>query len=128
MIKAAIVEISDELGDQLGVQVAAGDESAGSVPVLGTNLTSGEGMVGLNSVIGALVGDMIPQLGGGITIGAGERDENGITWGVLIQALSSSSAANLLSTPSIIRSEEHTSELQSRPHLVCRLLLEKKNQ
>src|SRR3989442_4742673 len=28
-----------------------------------------------------------------------------------------------------VRSEEHTSELQSRPHLVCRLLLErKKNQ
>src|SRR5690554_4203751 len=25
----------------------------------------------------------------------------------------------------MIRSEEHTSELQSRPHLVCRLLLEK---
>src|SRR3989442_5791716 len=28
----------------------------------------------------------------------------------------------------ILRSEEHTSELQSRPHLVCRLLLEKKNE
>src|SRR5258708_11098245 len=28
----------------------------------------------------------------------------------------------------IIRSEEHTSELQSPDHLVCRLLLEKKNQ
>src|SRR5436305_10058534 len=28
---------------------------------------------------------------------------------------------------SLKRSEEHTSELQSRPHLVCRLLLEKKN-
>src|SRR5690554_24661 len=27
---------------------------------------------------------------------------------------------------SMFRSEEHTSELQSRPHLVCRLLLEKK--
>src|SRR2546422_8587166 len=27
----------------------------------------------------------------------------------------------------IVRSEEHTSELQSRLHLVCRLLLEKKN-
>src|SRR5690554_7285353 len=25
-----------------------------------------------------------------------------------------------------VKSEEHTSELQSRPHLVCRLLLEKK--
>src|SRR3989442_7850300 len=29
-------------------------------------------------------------------------------------------------TNSHSRSEEHTSELQSRPHLVCRLLLEKK--
>src|SRR3989442_8114013 len=28
--------------------------------------------------------------------------------------------------PDLRRSEEHTSELQSRPHLVCRLLLEKK--
>src|SRR6266498_4840362 len=43
-----------------------------------------------------------------------------------------------LSTPLVViasvrgvrstRSEEHTSELQSRPHLVCRLLLEKKKQ
>src|SRR5690625_5520969 len=29
-------------------------------------------------------------------------------------------------TPQDMRSEEHTSELQSRGHLVCRLLLEKK--
>src|SRR2546429_1571995 len=28
----------------------------------------------------------------------------------------------------VVRSEEHTSELQSRLHLVCRLLLEKKNE
>src|SRR2546429_6442506 len=31
------------------------------------------------------------------------------------------------STARRVRSEEHTSELQSRLHLVCRLLLEKKN-
>src|SRR2546422_3371651 len=30
--------------------------------------------------------------------------------------------------PRVGRSEEHTSELQSRLHLVCRLLLEKKKQ
>ncbi len=111
MIEAAIVEISDELGDQLGVQLAAGDESAGSFPVLGTNLTSGQGMVGLNSVIGALVGDTIPQLAGGLTVGAGQRDEDGVTWGLLIQALSSSSAANLLSTPSIITLDNQESEI-----------------
>src|SRR3989442_7351732 len=35
-------------------------------------------------------------------------------------------AARSAKTASRIRSEEHTSELQSRPHLVCRLLLAKK--
>src|SRR2546422_3298985 len=34
---------------------------------------------------------------------------------------------HLLRQPADPRSEEHTSELQSRLHLVCRLLLEKKN-
>src|SRR2546422_10638158 len=33
---------------------------------------------------------------------------------------------NLRIVHNLIRSEEHTSELQSRLHLVCRLLLEKK--
>src|SRR5687768_18303111 len=35
-------------------------------------------------------------------------------------------AKNIIVSPN--RSEEHTSELQSRLHLVCRLLLEKKKQ
>src|SRR2546429_6971389 len=34
--------------------------------------------------------------------------------------------AHLAGHPGDLRSEEHTSELQSRLHLVCRLLLEKK--
>src|SRR3712207_7986008 len=32
-----------------------------------------------------------------------------------------------ITPPALARSEEHTSELQSRQYLVCRLLLEKKN-
>src|SRR3712207_8077955 len=32
-----------------------------------------------------------------------------------------------LAVSAVLRSEEHTSELQSRQYLVCRLLLEKKN-
>src|SRR5690606_41834501 len=39
---------------------------------------------------------------------------------------SSSASCSLLLTPRVSRSEEHTSELQSRENLVCRLLLEKK--
>src|SRR3989442_9553940 len=35
-------------------------------------------------------------------------------------------AYDFIQKPIDRRSEEHTSELQSRPHLVCRLLLEKK--
>src|SRR5690554_6266154 len=38
------------------------------------------------------------------------------------------SAAHTTDEQGWYRSEEHTSELQSRPHLVCRLLLEKKKQ
>src|SRR3712207_7695173 len=37
-----------------------------------------------------------------------------------------STAAGYVPLPALPRSEEHTSELQSRQYLVCRLLLEKK--
>src|SRR5258708_10755173 len=47
--------------------------------------------------------------------------------GVLVDASHALAAAASTSTPSSSRSEEHTSELQSPDHLVCRLLLEKKN-
>src|SRR6202043_3413561 len=42
-----------------------------------------------------------------------------VGWGLGVGSVHSSRRTSL-------RSEEHTSELQSRPHLVCRLLLEKK--
>src|SRR3712207_8874047 len=41
-------------------------------------------------------------------------------------SLSSAHARFPSAGPSSVRSEEHTSELQSRQYLVCRLLLEKK--
>lgn len=110
LIEAAIVEISDEVGRDLGVQLAAGDESGKSTPVVGTNF----GNVGrsLSDVLTAIISDspIAPALGG-ITVGAGQRNENGISWGVLIQALATSSAANLLSTPSIITLDNQESEI-----------------
>src|SRR5436305_2825384 len=42
------------------------------------------------------------------------------------QRITKLSSQGVLCLLSDCRSEEHTSELQSRPHLVCRLLLEKK--
>ncbi|WP_166263169.1 type II secretion system secretin GspD [Marinobacter caseinilyticus] len=110
MIEAAIVEISDELGQDLGVQFAVGDESGSSTPVLGTNF----GNVGrsLGEVIGAIVSNqVISPATGGITVGAGQRNDDGVTWGILLQALSTSAAANLLSTPSIITLDNQESEI-----------------
>src|SRR5438874_2981843 len=48
---------------------------------------------------------------------------------VVSRALPSFPASELPTTATLapVRSEEHTSELQSRRDLVCRLLLEKKN-
>lgn len=110
LIEAAIVEISDDLGQDLGVQFAVGDESGESTPIAGTNFSN----VGrsLSEVINALVTDSaIGPAAGGITIGAGQRNEDGITWGILLQALSTSAAANLLSTPSIITLDNQESEI-----------------
>ncbi len=110
LIEAAIVEISDELGQDLGVQVAVGDESGSSTPVAGTNFSN----VGrsLGEVLSAILTDSaITPTTGGITVGAGQRNENGVSWGILLQALSTSAAANLLSTPSIITLDNQESEI-----------------
>src|SRR2546429_5284469 len=52
----------------------------------------------------------------------------GLAWGVdlIAQAFAQQFGVTLSGQPPPPRSEEHTSELQSRLHLVCRLLLEKK--
>src|SRR5690554_7028199 len=67
-----------------------------------------------------------------------KRDASGVFAQLLLLAIAAGISLPLLAffptelsaalgPPSIsLRSEEHTSELQSRPHLVCRLLLEKK--
>src|SRR5207253_10318571 len=47
---------------------------------------------------------------------------SGVTSGVFVRK-----KPTVRKTATCTRSEEHTSELQSRGHLVCRLLLEKKN-
>src|SRR3989442_10530135 len=60
-----------------------------------------------------------------LPIWIGSRKSNNSAWTRSSSFRSSISKAGPSSFPSW-RSEEHTSELQSRPHLVCRLLLEKK--
>src|SRR5947209_13460441 len=65
---------------------------------------------------------------GGAALGAGAFADQPV--GVGHQALEAGEGLPGDAHPagmSVVRSEEHTSELQSRQYLVCRLLLEKKN-
>ncbi|TVP59285.1 MAG: type II secretion system protein GspD [Halomonadaceae bacterium] len=109
LIEAAIVEISDSVGNDLGVQFAAGDESGRSTPIAGTSFDNVG--LGLGEVLGAIASDTLIGPSSGVTLGAGQQRSGGFSWGVLIQALSSSTAANLLSTPSIITLDNEESEI-----------------
>ncbi|RMF14647.1 MAG: type II secretion system protein GspD, partial [Gammaproteobacteria bacterium] len=46
-----------------------------------------------------------------VTLGAGKENLNGLSFGVILQALASTSQANLLSTPSIITMDNQESEI-----------------
>src|SRR2546422_341338 len=74
------------------------------------------------------VGDGVPQDGQNAEPeGIAARHEGQVSWVVTAPKICVRGArCKLSSAYKSLRSEEHTSELQSRLHLVCRLLLEKK--
>lgn len=110
LIEAAIVEISDNMSKDLGVQFAAGDQSGKAVPALGTNFNNLGNS--LTSIISAIAqNQVIGPAPGGLTLGGGQINKNGVSWGVLLQALRNSTQANLLSTPSIITLDNEESQI-----------------
>ena len=100
LIEAAIVEVSGDTGKALGFQYVAGSDESGVGAI-----NFGNAGLTINSIVQALATDDPSglALGDGITMGFGEQDSNGdLKWGALIQALSTSTDVNLLSTPSIL--------------------------
>src|SRR5687768_18073880 len=65
--------------------------------------------------------------GGAPARDGGEGRARRLPGGLVVRALRRAPAREPRASGQDPRSEEHTSELQSRLHLVCRLLLEKKN-
>ena len=106
LIEAAIVEISLSDADTVGVDFAAVDARGNSLPFISTALSSSLSDIfkaitpttptGSINPIGAVGAVSQP------TVAVAKIDTNGISFGAIIQALSSSSRANLLSTPSIM--------------------------
>ncbi len=109
LIEAAIVEISDGLSKALGAQIAVGD-LGGNAPAAITNFSN----VGISaSAVLAAIAEQSSSVAVGdiAAIGVGEKNEDGTSWGVLIQALATSGQAKLLSTPSIITMDNQQSEI-----------------
>src|SRR5947209_11059468 len=80
--------------------------------------------------------DVVRRVGASTRTAAEVVQETGLSWRVdqhpLEAIVDGAAAPTRLPVPDVVanvrsdRSEEHTSELQSRQYLVCRLLLEKK--
>lgn len=119
LIEAAIVEIQDNTDNKLGIQWALYDEGA-SIPGAFTNFNE----IGLSAanLLGALIdkdndpnGDLDPSLLGspstGLTLGVGDTNSNGVSWGALVQALEGDAGANVLSTPKVITMDNQESSI-----------------
>ena len=103
MIEAAIVEVSGDVAERLGIQLGFG----AAAPPNGLAATSfGNGGVSLQGVLAALGATGSAALSTGLTIGAGTND-----FGVLIQALAQSTRARLLSTPSVTTLDNETATI-----------------
>ena len=111
LIEAAIVEISLDKNKALGIDFAGVDATGSSVPFFSTALTGTLGP--LFNALRPNTGDddtsndtIDPTRGLGLTnqstIAVAKFDPDGVSWAAILQALASSSAANLLSTPSIL--------------------------
>src|SRR5256884_3349708 len=72
------------------------------------------------------VANTLADQGVRIVLAGIDMDFRGLPFGPMPALLAIAEIVDKLQAICVVRSEEHTSELQSRLHLVCRLLLEKK--
>jgi general secretion pathway protein D len=105
LIEAAIVEVSGDISEQLGVQLGFGT----ATPPGGFAATSfsdnGPTLANVLRLLGAPNASAVSQ--GGLSIGLARGD----SFGLLLQALGTSSKANLLSTPSITTLDNQAAEI-----------------
>src|SRR5438045_7044242 len=79
--------------------------------------------IGIYGVMAYLVNQGTREIGIRMALGASQRNVLSL---VVRQGMALALSGVMIGLAAAFRSEEHTSELQSLRHLVCRLLLEKK--
>ncbi len=98
LIEAAIVEVSMDSTDRVGVQLGVGPGSNTNIPVAATNF--GEGGKSIANVVTEALALNPSALVSGVNVGAAIQDE--FTFAALVQALQGNTNSNLLSTPSVM--------------------------
>ncbi len=115
LVEAIIAEISANKTNELGIQWFGDGSPSGLAPVAATNFGSPSlaavgAAAGLAQAGGAAV-DPSSLLGSGLTLGFGRIGSNTLNFGLLMRALAGTSAANLLSTPSIVTMDNEEAEI-----------------
>ncbi|MGB5279355.1 MAG: type II secretion system secretin GspD [Gammaproteobacteria bacterium] len=112
-IEAIIAEISTNRDKEIGVgAVVDGTQSSDNTFPIGIS-----NLVGLGDLIAAAAGDtdaainVLSNLGSGLTVGVGSETSSGVRYGMILKALQTDSAANILSTPSIVTLDNEEAEI-----------------
>jgi general secretion pathway protein D len=112
-IEAIIAEISTNRDKEIGVgAVVDGTDSSESTYPIGIS-----NLVGLGDIIAAAAGsedaalNVLSTLGSGLTVGIGAETSSGVRYGMILKALQTDSAANILSTPSIVTLDNEEAEI-----------------
>lgn len=111
LIESAIVEVTGDINDALGFQWVAGDLDR---PVGGTNFSAGEaGFTTLNSIAGAVLtkNPSGVSLSEGLTLGGFVTRGGKPSFGLIMQAITTNTLANMLSTPSIMTMDNQEAEI-----------------
>jgi general secretion pathway protein D len=110
LIEAIIAEITSDLNKEVGVGAAVdgSQSSSNTVPIGLSNLA------GIGNILSGLAGGSTgvgTAIGSGLTLAGGRTLSNGTRYALLLHALASNSATNILSTPSIVTLDNAEAEI-----------------
>lgn len=118
-VEAIIVEVSDELASELGVQWQSADLSEDGRGVIGG--TNFGGTTGTGGIVGGLTNPLsvirgnglnVGYLRGSITLPIGGQDVTVFQLGALVKALRGDGRANVLSSPSIVTLDHQEAQIK----------------
>ena len=110
LIEAIIAEITASEGRELGIGLAA-DGSQSNDQNIPLGMSNFGGIGGILAAAGGLITDPSTLITPGLTLGAGTTSSSGARYALLLRALATNDASNILSTPSIVTLDNEEAEI-----------------